>query len=410
MKNIILFDGASSIHLYPLTLTRPVAELRMGILTNTERWALLAKSQQESDFERISWHTNGYLQGKYPTQYAAINHLIHGALIADPKAWEAVAALRQGEVLTDGNGEVLAACFGETDAQYFLENSLLLQEVQYAKYEHNYLKIKNLWHIFQQNAKVLRLDFDLVTKGRQSQPLSSSNILIGDPQNLFIEEGAVIEGSVLNVKDAPIYIGKNAEIMEACSVRNGLALCNDSALKMGTRIYGATTIGQHSKVGGEINNSVIIGYSNKAHDGFLGNSVLGEWCNLGAGTNNSNLKNNYGEVQLWSYKSNSFENTGTQFCGLMMGDHSKCSISTMFNTGTVVGVSVNVFGDGFPRKFVPSFAWGGAKGFSTYELDKAFETAQLVMERRHLELTETDKAVLKAVFDFSAPYRMWEKR
>ncbi|MCR9081276.1 MAG: glucose-1-phosphate thymidylyltransferase, partial [Cyclobacteriaceae bacterium] len=229
------------------------------------------------------------------------------------------------------------------------------------------------------------------------------------PENIFIEEGAVIRASILNAEGGPIYIGKNTEIQEGSLIRGPFALCEGSTVNMGAKLRGDTTIGPHSKVGGEVSNSVIFGYSNKGHEGFLGNSVIGEWCNLGADTNTSNLKNNYAPVKLWDYIRGGFTNTGLQFCGLMMGDHSKCGINTMFNTGTVVGVGANIFGDGFPRNFIPSFAWGGAAGFSTFQFPKFLQTAQAVMQRRKVELGEKDQEMLQKVFDFSKNYRIWEK-
>ena len=225
------------------------------------------------------------------------------------------------------------------------------------------------------------------------------------PENIFIEEGAKLNFCTLNASSGPIYIGKNAEIMEGCVVRGALAMCENSVLKLSAKIYGATTLGPYCKVGGEVNNSVLMGYSNKGHDGFLGNSVLGEWCNIGADSNNSNLKNNYAQVRLWSYETENFAKTGLQFCGLMMGDHSKCGINTMFNTGTVVGVNANIFGSGFPRNFVPSYSWGGASGFTTYLTKKAFEVAKVVMARRNVEFTAQDEAILTQVFEDTKKWR-----
>jgi UDP-N-acetylglucosamine diphosphorylase/glucosamine-1-phosphate N-acetyltransferase len=249
----------------------------------------------------------------------------------------------------------------------------------------------------------------LVTEGRTSAPLSKTNQIVGDSTQIFLEHGAVVECSILNTKNGPIYIGKNAEIMEGCIVRGGLALCDNSVLKMGAKIYGATTIGPYSKVGGEVNNVVILGCSNKGHEGYLGNSVIGEWCNIGADTNTSNLKNNYDTVKLWDYTTDTFAKTGLQFLGLIMGDHSKCAINTMFNTGTVVGVSANIFGAGFPRNFVPSFSWGGPAGFETYPFSKAADTANRVLGRRNLSLSQQDFDILKFIFDYSTRYRTWEK-
>ncbi len=247
-------------------------------------------------------------------------------------------------------------------------------------------------------------DFKLITEGRKSQKISSTNHFVQE-ERIFIEEGAKIEFATLNPNGGYIYIGKDAEIMEGALIRGSLSLGEHSTIKMGAKIYGATTIGPHSKVGGEINNSVIFGYSNKAHDGFLGNSVIGEWCNLGADTNNSNLKNNYAPVRIWNYRQNRFIHTELQFCGLIMGDHSKSAINTMFNTGTVVGVSSNIFGSGFPRNFIPSFSWGGDKGFSTYTIEKAFETAEIVYKRRGLEFDKLEKDILETIFQQTKKYR-----
>ena len=272
------------------------------------------------------------------------------------------------------------------------------------EFEGDILKIEHTWDIFSKNGEAIAEDFNLITKDRQSQPIPATVNTI-NPENIFIEKGATLNFATLNASSGPIYIGRDAEVMEGSIVRGPLALCNNAALKLGTKIYGPTTIGPYSKVGGEVNNSVLFGFSNKGHDGFLGNSVLGEWCNLGADTNNSNLKNNYAEVRLWDYQTEGFAKTGLQFCGLMMGDHSKCGINTMFNTGTVVGVSANIFGSGFPRNFVPSFSWGGSKGFVTYKTNKAFEVAEVVMARRKEEFTLKDKAILEYVFEETKHYR-----
>jgi UDP-N-acetylglucosamine diphosphorylase/glucosamine-1-phosphate N-acetyltransferase len=266
------------------------------------------------------------------------------------------------------------------------------------------LTVQNTWDIFAKNDTALRADFELVTQDRKSQPIPKSVNVIA-PENIFIEEGAKLEFVTLNASTGPIYIGKDAEIMEGSVIRGPFALCEGAGVKLASKVYGATTVGPYSKIGGEVNNSVLFAYSNKGHDGFLGNSVLGEWCNIGADSNNSNLKNNYEEVKLWSYETEGFAKTGLQFCGLMMGDHSKCGINTMFNTGTVVGVSANIFGSGFPRNFVPSFSWGGAAGFTTYTTSKAFATAKLVMSRRNVEFDEKEQAILEHVFEETKKWR-----
>jgi len=284
------------------------------------------------------------------------------------------------------------------------------QEVDFDTYEviqyaYDVFTVQHTWDIFSKNERAIKEDFELLTKDRQSQPIPESNNVIA-PENVFLEAGAKLEFTTLNASGGPIYIGKNAEIMEGSLVRGPFAICEHATIKMGAKIYGGTTVGPHSKVGGEVNNSVVFGYSNKGHDGFIGNTVIGEWCNLGADTNTSNLKNNYAPVRLWSYETEGFAKTGLQFCGLMMGDHSKCGINTMFNTGTVVGVNANVFGSGFPRNFVPSYSWGGSNGFTTYRTNKAFEVAKVVMARRTLELTMLDEKILEHIFEET---KIWRK-
>ena len=269
------------------------------------------------------------------------------------------------------------------------------------------LVLNFLWDIFSKNDSAIRDDFSLLTEGRKSQPISSSNKFAGS-QQIFIEKGAVVECSVLNATNGPIYIGKNAEVMEGCLIRGPFALGENAVLKMGAKIYGATTIGPYCKVGGEVNNSVFQSNSNKAHDGFLGNSVIGEWCNLGADTNNSNLKNNYANVKIWSHATEEMVDTGMQFCGLFMGDHSKSGINTMFNTGTVVGVNANIYGSDFPIHFVPSFSWGTAQGFSDYRLEKALEVAERVMARRNQKLTTSERKILSHIFNLTNRFRVKE--
>jgi UDP-N-acetylglucosamine diphosphorylase/glucosamine-1-phosphate N-acetyltransferase len=306
------------------------------------------------------------------------------------------------------NLEVNQAIFkGDEVIAFFTQDSQ--EEVDFDTYEiieftEDVLTVKNTWDIFQKNDAALREDFELVTEDRRSQPIPKSVNVIS-PENIFIEEGAKLEFVTLNASTGPIYIGKNSEIMEGSVIRGPFALCEGAQVKLATKVYGATTVGPHSRIGGEVNNSVLFGYSNKGHDGFLGNSVLGEWCNIGADSNNSNLKNNYEEVKLWSYETENFAKTGLQFCGLMMGDHSKCGINTMFNTGTVVGVSANIFGSGFPRNFVPSFSWGGASGFSTYITKKAFETTRIVMSRRNVDFDEKEQRILEHVFEDTKKWR-----
>jgi UDP-N-acetylglucosamine diphosphorylase/glucosamine-1-phosphate N-acetyltransferase len=306
------------------------------------------------------------------------------------------------------NLEVNQAIFkGDEVIAFFTQESQ--EEVDFDTYEiiefnDEVLTVENTWDIFQKNDAAIREDFELLTEDRRSQPIPKSVNVIS-PENIFIEEGAKLEFVTLNASSGPIYIGKDSEIMEGSVIRGPFALCEGAQVKLASKVYGATTVGPHSRIGGEVSNSVLFAYSNKGHDGFLGNSVLGEWCNIGADSNNSNLKNNYEEVKLWSYETENFAKTGLQFCGLMMGDHSKCGINTMFNTGTVIGVSANIFGSGFPRNFVPSFSWGGASGFSTYITKKAFETARIVMSRRNIEFDEKEQQILEHVFEETKKWR-----
>lgn len=387
--NTILFDGPERNNLLPFTFTRPVAEIRIGILTLREKWERVLKT-------KTSTQTETYLAGKWPIHRAEENLFINPSFIPSEKLVAQIQGLKDREKLVCDNQIVAFKSRGEAKTDSSKLNAVELSEKP--------LHLKNSWDIFSLNAEALKRDFVLLTKGRKSAELNGSVFSV-NKKDIFVEEGAKISNTSLNAEDGPIYIGKNAEIMEGCHVRGPFALCENSTLKMGAKIYGATTIGPHSKVGGEVNNSVIFGYSNKGHDGFLGNSVLGEWCNLGADTNNSNLKNNYAEIKLWNYEAERFLPTGIQFCGLLMGDHSKCGINTMFNTGTVVGVIANIFGAGFPRNFIPSFSWGGSKKMMTYKTEKAFEVAEIVMKRRDIQFSSEDKAILEHVFDTTQKFR-----
>ncbi|MDA7706325.1 GlmU family protein [Flavobacteriaceae bacterium] len=387
--NYILFDGENREALLPFTYTRPVADLRIGILTIREKWELSLGATTTTV-------TEDYLSDKYPMVEMEQNVMINASYTPSEVLVNQIKNLKENQAVFDG--DTMVAFFSLEDQEIDIDTLEVYQ------LEATVLKVETTWDIFSKNGAAIKADFDLLTAERTSAPIPANTVAF-NPEAIFIEEGAKLPLCVLNATDGPIYIGKNSEIMEGSMVRGPFALCEGSTLKMGTKIYGPTTVGPHSKVGGEVNNSVFFGYSNKGHDGFLGNSVIGEWCNLGADTNNSNLKNNYAEVRLWSYETENFAKTGLQFCGLMMGDHSKCGINTMFNTGTVVGVSANIFGSGFPRNFIPSFSWGGAKGFTTYLTSKAFEVAQVVMKRRGLELSTQDSAILEHVFEQSAAYR-----
>ncbi len=388
--NYILFDGTVRNALLPFTFTRPVADIRIGILTIREKWEKYLGTTTTTITEE-------YLSEKFPMVEMEENVLINASFLPNDILAEMVKYLEPNQAIMRGE-EIIA--FFTKDTQ---------EEVDFDKYEifeynQDCLTVTKPWDIFAKNDAALREDFELLTEDRISQPIPKSVNVI-NPENVFIEEGAKLEFVTLNASSGPIYIGKDSEIMENSVIRGPFALCEGGQVKLATKVYGATTVGPHSRIGGEVSNSVLMGYSNKGHDGFLGNSVLGEWCNLGADTNNSNLKNNYEEVKLWSYETGGFEKTGLQFCGLMMGDHSKCGINTMFNTGTVVGVSANIFGAGFPRNFVPSFSWGGASGFTTYITKKAFETARIVMSRRHVEFDEKEARILEHVFEETKKWR-----
>ncbi|HEY4652195.1 MAG TPA: GlmU family protein, partial [Pontibacter sp.] len=379
--DIILFDDPTiRQNLLPLTFTRPVAEIRVGILTIAEKWQKYAEAA-------TSYLTQPYLQQKYSQQPAAQHVYVNGAACPNEALVTQIKGLKAGEAIYSGN-QLLALHTGEQQLATIEE---LLNYTPGTKLEvENCTTIKEVWEIFTQNGAQIRADFSLLTKGRQSQPVNDRYTIVYSEENIFIEEGAKIRAAVLNAEDGPIYIGKNAQVQEGALIKGPFALCEGSHVNMGAKMRGDVTVGPQSKVGGEVSASVILGYSNKGHDGFLGNSVLGEWCNLGADTNTSNLKNNYAQVKLWNYSKGGFKNTGQQFCGLIMGDHSKCGINTMFNTGTVVGVGANIFGSGFPRNFIPSFSWGGAAGFETFQLRKVYEVAEKVMERRHKVLDETE--------------------
>ncbi|MCF6181121.1 GlmU family protein [Lutibacter sp.] len=388
--NYILFDGAVRNALLPLTYTKPVADLRIGILTIREKW----EKQLETTTTTV---TEEYLEEKYPMVEMDENVMINASFLPTANLINTIKNLKENQAIFK-NDEVIA--FYSKESQETIDFNNFYQ----IEFEDEIIQIKNTWDLFSYNDKAIQADFELLTKNRKSQPIPE-NIQTLNSENIFIEEGANLNFCVLNAIDGPIYIGENTNIMEGSLIRGPFAMCNNSVVKMGAKIYGGTTIGPFCKVGGEVNNSILSGYSNKGHDGFLGNSVLGEWCNIGADSNNSNLKNNYSEVRLWSYETDSFAKTGLQFCGLIMGDHSKCAINTMFNTGTIIGVSTNIYGSNFPRNFIPSFSWGGAAGFTTYQLNKASETAKLVYKRKNLVFDKKEERILKHVFEITEKYR-----
>ena len=369
---INLDDNGLHLRFAPLTLTRPIGNLRMGILTNDERWKMFLPDA------KIGFTTEKYLSKKFSSIENGIR--VNAAVIPNEEIVAAVMHLEDNTALY-------------LNEMFIAENGVSTSKIQFRG--EIPVILENRWDLFQKNDLVLKSDFELITAGRKSQKISKSNTVIGSSELVFLEEGAKVEASILNTTSGPIYIGKDAEIMEGSIVRGPLAMCEHSALKLGTKIYGATTLGPHCKVGGEVNNSVFQAYSNKGHEGFVGNSLIGEWCNLGADTNTSNLKNNYGNVSTYSYETDKEEKTNVQFMGLTMGDHSKCGINTMFNTATVIGVSCNIYGAEFPPKFIPSFSWGGSAGFVPFKFEKAIEYANNMMERRGLELSEEEVNILK---------------
>lgn len=388
--NYILFDGAVRNQLLPFTFTRPVADIRIGILTIREKWEKFLGSTTTTVTEE-------YLSDKFPMVELEQNVLINASFCPSENLVLLIKNLQENQAIFY-NDEPLAF-YANEDQEIDFDAFTVTQYT-----DDDVLRIENTWDIFEKNHQAIKRDYDVLTQGRTSEAIPQTTIAF-NPEHIFIEKGAKVMCASLNATDGPIYIGKDAVLMEGATIQGPFALCEHSSVKMGAKIYGGTTIGPHCKVGGEVANSVMMGYSNKGHDGYMGNSVLGHWCNLGADTNTSNLKNNYAQVRLWDYDTEKFAKTGTQFCGLMMGDHSKCGINTMFNTGTVVGVSANIFGAGYPRNFIPSYSWGGSSGMETYNTTKAFEVAAVVMARRGLEFDTQEEAILNEVFEISKQWR-----
>ena len=385
--NIILFDNKRE-DFYPLSLTRPIAEFRLGVLTIKEKWG--------SYFDSVSTFSYGYLAEKFNSIIKEDNIWINSQLLPSKDIVTEIKSLRVGEVLKK-----------ESIILAFRNSEFSSDELNNVESNSDFSFLSSITDIFSLNGEEIIADLvlmNLLNNMKSLEEITDSNIKSGKFP-VYVEEGATIENCYINTSEGPVYIGKNAHIMQGSMLRGPFAICENSVVKMGAKIYGGTTIGPFCKVGGEINNSVFFGYSSKAHDGFLGNSIIGQWCNLGADTNNSNLKNNYDDVKIWNYGSESFLQTGLQFCGLIMGDHSKCGINTMFNTGTVVGVGANIFGSGFPRNFIPSFSWGGSSGFIIHKLEKFFSTAEKVMKRRSIPFTDIDKQVLLEVYNMTKRYR-----
>ena len=387
--NYILFDGEYRDNLLPLTYTKPVADLRVGILTIREKW------EKYLGFTTTTV-TEDYLSDKFPMVEMEDNIMINASFLPSKELVELVSNLKVSEAIYK-SGELIA---------FFSKEQEEIDFDTFRKYEYKdeLIQIKHSWDLFSFNGVALEADFDLITEDRESAPIPETVHCI-NKERIFLEEGVDIEIGVLNANKGAIYIGKNAEVQEGAMIRGPFAMGAFSVVKMGTKVYGPTTLGPKCKIGGEVNNAILSGYCSKGHDGYLGNAVIGEWCNIGADSNNSNLKNNYANVKIWEYAEERFVDTGLQFCGMIMGDHSKCGINTMFNTGTVIGVSANIYGSNFPRNFIPSYSWGGAAGLKTYSLPKAFETMDLVMKRKNEAFNEEDQKIMEHVFEVSAKFR-----
>ncbi|RYD99705.1 MAG: glucose-1-phosphate thymidylyltransferase [Sphingobacteriales bacterium] len=393
---INLFDTASAAYLLPFTHTRPAADIRCGILTMRERW------QQYLQVTESGSITPALLSKVFPAHYGDDHLYVNGHIFVNISLAIVVSNLQPGQALIQDE-TVIAIRTGQ-QLDYDAINKGSLKDFEPVLFKEAIVALKNVWDIFVLNDYALRADFEFLTHNQTSEAIPEGVRVIGDPKNLFLAAGAKIYDGVFNTSTGPVYIDEDAEVMEGVMLRGPLYLGKHGAIKMGAKIYGATTIGHGSKVGGEISNTVFFDYANKGHDGFLGNAVIGSWCNLGADTNSSNLKNNYDEVSIWSEHENRMIKTGLQFCGLLMGDHSKCGINTMFNTGTVVGVSCNIYGGDFPDKFIPSFSWGGKNDRTSYQFDKAIDTAKRMMARRSMEPSAEEIELLKYICKNSQQY------
>ncbi|MEQ9424376.1 MAG: GlmU family protein [Cyclobacteriaceae bacterium] len=399
MKIVLVDKPNSWLNLLPFTYTRSISDIRCGILTIAEKWAKISGLE-------VYKVSESHLATKYPQVDTSNSLLIDSCILPDSDVLESILNLKPGECLAKKDIGVIAINNDKNLSARDCFDSAW-SEIEYIGVIN---KLEFLWNIFQFNGNEIIKDYRLITQGRKSAEIADPYTIVYGKTQVFLEEGVSIKAAILNAEDGPIYLGKNVQVQEGAVIQGPFAMGDNGVINIGAKIRKGTSAGPHCKIGGEVNNAVLFGYTNKAHDGFLGNSVIGEWCNIGADTNTSNLKNNYSEVKVWNYVNERFIGTGSQFCGLMMGDHAKCAINTMFNTGSVVGVAANIFGSGFPRNFVPSFSWGGPGGLKTFQIDKGFEVANAMMERRGLSLTEADKEILTNVFERSAKYRIWEKQ
>ncbi len=400
MEHIILFDNEVRDQLLPFTYTRPVCEIRVGMLTIKEKWEQWMRC-------KVSYITQDYLAEKFPIDSSDTNLVINGSVMPSDQLCTLIRQMDFNEAYLKGEELIVA----KLDANQLnkLVNDEDISEIQGHDIQNtSFLKLDHVWDIFKLNDEALRSDFEILTRGNRSRLLSRTNQVLA-PEQVFVEEGASVECAILNASEGPIYIGKNATIMEGSILRGPVAVMEGSVVKAGAKVYGATTLGPGSKVGGEVKNVVFFGNSNKAHDGYLGDAVVGEWCNLGAGTSASNMKNNYSDVRVWSYAENDYVSSGQQFVGLFMGDHSRCGIQTAFNTGTVVGVGSNVFGTALHSKHIPSYAWGGGEDFETYELSKAFDSMERAMQRKNVAFSTEDRLIYMKVYEDTREQRTWEK-
>ena len=387
---ILLFDGPERKQLLPFTFVRPVAFLLLGIDRLIDKWEAAMN-------QSCGVYAESYLQEKFPPVFGALNTFINSSYLPSSPLTDQINSLSENQCLFIHDQPVAFV----TQHQSLPEDFTVFERIEFQDKVHH---IAHVTDLFSLNAEVLEEDFYRLTQGRESAQLSETNRVVC-AERIFLEKGAVVEHAFLNATAGPIYIGKNAEVMEGSMLRGGIALMENAVVKMGAKIYGGTTLGPFCKVGGELSNVLMLGYSNKGHDGFLGNAVIGEWCNIGAATDASNLKNSYGKLRVWNYEVESFAKTALQFCGLLMGDYSRCSIHSMFNTATVVGVCANLFGTGFPRTFLPSFSYGGAQKLSTYQFDKAMDSNDSMMKRRGKQLSEKDRKILSHVYEVSAQWR-----
>ncbi len=393
---IVLFDHKDDHYdLLPLSFTRPICDFRVGITTIREKWESFLP-----DAEVIALPVD-FLRDRFGhiDDPAEDMLFVSGAIVPDADMAARIVSLKKGQaIVSDEYTVAFNGCYSDLEARKFDDI-----------FDEDLRRLRNVYDVFIMNPEVLVEDYLRITADRESRPLPDSNKVIGNLTDqdgrpmLFIEEGAEVEGATLNLKEGPIYIGKDVDVMEGCCLRGPLAFCDHAKARMGAKLYGGSTFGPYVKVGGEVDNSVIFGYSNKAHDGYLGNAVVGEWCNIGAGVNCSNLKNDYSKIRLWNYRLHSFARTDLQFCGPIIGDHSKLGVNVMLNTATVIGVGVNIYGAGFPRVFVPSFQEGSANGgFVDVPVKKFLTVAERVMARRNVSLSDLDRQIFERIFEYAA--------